>query len=55
MLEQVTLFTKAEVAANNGQNNTRLWMVINNGVYDLTEFMHQVIVQRDMNNYSYLI
>lgn len=37
MLEKT--YTLAEVAANNGSNGSRIWIIIKGGVYDVTDFV----------------
>ena len=32
----------AEVAANNGQNGTRVWIILWGTVYDVTDYMAEV-------------
>ena len=38
----MNLYRLEDVTRNNGQNGTKVWVVIQNSVYDLTDYVKEV-------------
>lgn len=41
-MPEATRFTRAEVAKHDGKENEKLWIIVNNDVYDVTDYAHKV-------------
>lgn len=41
-MKQTQTYTKVEVALRNGKANNDVWIIIDNFVYDVTQYIHDV-------------
>lgn len=53
-MDQLPRYSLKEVAKHDGKDDGSLWVVINDMVYDLTDYKHKVSEQRYKENYKRL-
>lgn len=53
-MNELPKYSLKEVAKHDGKNEGSLWIVINDMVYDVTDYKHKVSEQRYKENYNRL-
>ena len=44
-------FTREQVAKNNGKNSTRTWIIIDEMIYDVTDYLEEVKLDLYLRKY----